>query len=582
MLDEHNDLLRERAAHYLGHDTAEVAEAVARTRLRMLGIENPHTAHGLGDAFQVLRDVCRFILNRRVREGTEWTRKRAAGVPVEPRLGPLEGPILDAVRQLLPHEQKRLFDAATHKQPADIAREEGVSPAVVRMGLLLSRRKVREWMRRAGHELPAALFVVCRRVRLSMGEALHLPSTAALAPVLMWSLFGGATSAPIPTVAFTPTAVTVIASQGPPARANGQQVAAPRPGIVVVAERGPSSTALPSDKVAGRRAADETPEDVTISSAATPPTRNGAVVAIGTGHTCVCSVLLRSLDGGTTWTATDGPPTDVSQLVLPPGYPSDPRIFGGVSPADAEAPYISAGFGAPYHRLTGLPAGLVATSADFDQGDERIFSSALSGVWSLRLGTHVPRQEIAYAAEPLTSNAVAALATPSPGGPAVLAWAPADSVVPGSLTTPSFNSALFACSESCVPEGSPGNLPRELVVDANSIIAYDWTSVAISEDGGVSFKALPLPPDAATLASTVVVGRSLWVSYTRRNNATSIAHLTESGTWADATNHVALLGTHLANLVAVDRNRILAVLFGAGYRCTSIGTGEWLSRCPAA
>src|SRR5258708_24006887 len=129
-------------------------------------------------------------------------------------------------------------------------------------------------------------------------------------------------------------------------------------------------------------------------------------------------------------------------------------ICAGVSRAYVDAPYISGCFGAPFRRIADLPAGLVAVPAGFDQGDKRIFSGALSGVWSLRLGTHVPRLEIGYAAEPATSNAVAALATPPLGGPpAVLAWAPADPRVPRAPSPPAINSTPFPCSPACVPEG---------------------------------------------------------------------------------------------------------------------------------
>src|SRR5258708_31032848 len=131
-------------------------------------------------------------------------------------------------------------------------------------------------------------------------------------------------------------------------------------------------------------------------------------------------------------------------------------ICAGVSRAYVDAPYISGCFGAPFRRIADLPAGLVAVPAGFDQGDKRIFSGALSGVWSLRLGTHVPRLEIGYAAEPATSNAVAALATPPLGGPpAVLAWAPAGSLLPGALSPPSFDSPHVSGSASCSAGATP-------------------------------------------------------------------------------------------------------------------------------
>src|SRR6266567_1423533 len=135
---------------------------------------------------------------------------------------------------------------------------------------------------------------------------------------------------------------------------------------------------------------------------------------------------MRSPDGGATWAATDGPPADVTQLVLPTRYPDDPRIFAGVSPYDATRnPYVSAGFGIPFQPLPNVPPGTIALSAYFDNGDPRLFSSALGGIWSWTVGSKdVAHQEIAVPTNPAIYNTFSALATPPPGGPAVLAWAP--------------------------------------------------------------------------------------------------------------------------------------------------------------
>lgn len=574
VFDAYEDLLRGRAEHFLGTGTAEVDEALARSKQRAL--ESPVSSHAVGDLVQIVRDICRTIVRRRAREPQQWTDARARGIAVIPRIGPVEGPVAEAVERLTPLQRRRLLDAA-----AGVRGEPGKTTAFFNLRVHHARQRIRELMRQAGHTPPAVILLAFRRLRLSTADVFHLPVTAALAPVVMWSLFGGSTGF-APPGASPPSLVPAftVASHDAPQPVRRQ----PELATSHVAVTRPAAPGVePLAKPAGHRAADETPEDVRISTAATPLSGNGAVVAIGWGNTCACQVLMRSLDAGATWTATDGPPTDTSQLVLPPDYPRDPRIFGGVTPYGDGAPYVAASFGAPFQHIAGLPAGLVAVSAGFDQGDQRIFSAALTGVWSLRLGATAPHEEIAYAAEPLTSNAIAALATPPLGGAAVLAWAPADSVIPGSLAPPSFDSELFGCATSCTPEGIPGNVPWRLSVAGSTILAYDRTSVSMSRDNGQTFTQISLPSDAMAVESAVLVGRSAtpWLTIVEPAARSAVVALRPDGSWADEVGDAAALRSDQADLVQIDEQRVAALFRDAGYRCTVAGTGRWLPRCPA-
>lgn len=618
-------LLERHAEAEFGH--GELAdEAVRTTVLKFLDIEEPDFPHVLDAAMQVLRNQCHSIKLRLAREAADRERRKA-GALYDPVLRlAIEGAVAEAVEKLPPAEHKAYLLAVQDVTPTMIAYLLGLSPATIRTRLYRARQRIRTYLeknasalattftllpgtartagRRQGHALPSLTerFGFLRRgvtTRLveAIGRLTNSSEVSAGAAILL------ATAAWTPTLSPQTTAFASI----PPAvmqthRSAAQGDALPAAAIVPRLELPGSSQTpkLPSTLhvgVAKGGAATETPEDVRVTTAATPPRSPGAgppaIVAIGTGQTCQCQVLMRSLDGGVTWTATGGPLVVLNQLVLPPAYPADPRIFGSNGAADAGVPpYEAASFGAPFQPLA-LPAGRIAVSADFDAGDPRLFVASTTGVWSLDVDAApppTPHLEIETAASTATPGGfVAALATPpaTPGGPALLVWTPTTAVVPGALTPPQLSPTLMTCPTSglCAPRGDIPGLPQFLTVGADapdSVVAWTWssTSVFVSRDGGRSFTSVAVPSRGLAF-SMVVMGAAgqVWGSFTGADG--EVARLSDTGTWITTTGGDQLLRSRTGALVAVDSSRIIDALEGAGYRCTSInGATAWAPRCP--
>jgi hypothetical protein len=281
----------------------------------------------------------------------------------------------------------------------------------------------------------------------------------------------------------------------------------------------------------------------------------------------------------------------VTQLVLPPDYPADPRILAGVDPHSGSSPYVAAAFGTPFQPISALPSGQVAVSARFDSGDARLFVGALTGVWSLNIASSaapaVAHLEVEYTS--MAAGSVAALATPptSPDAPAVLAWVPALAAVPGALGAPHASATVMACpiAAPCAPLGDLPVPPWRLIAGAEApraVVAFTATQAFVSLDGGQSFERLGLPAGTTTLSSFAVVGREgeVWVNLSEGPTTFRVFRRGAAGVWVDATRGDGLLQTHLGALVAIGPRRILDAMSDAGYRCTARDAAVWTPRCP--
>jgi DNA-directed RNA polymerase specialized sigma24 family protein len=599
-------------------------EAVRTTMIKLLAIEEPNFPHFLDAAMQTQRNQCHSIRLRLAREAVERERRKESEL-YDPVLDkPITGAVAEAVERLPEEEQKAFLLAAQGVPPAMIAYLHGRPGSTVRQLLYKARARIRADLEKNASAAATSLSLIPWRdralttrhatVRLGLrtgwapreiagrmadfiGRLSAAPQMTAGAAVLLAGIGWTPGVSPSPPMAAAPAVQQVepTAERGPEAGsatsslAPAQTLSAP-----TLAERIPAAIHA---VVRDGDAAAETPEDVRVTTAATPPRAADAgppaIVAVGTGQTCQCQVLLQSLDGGTTWTATAGPPVVFNQLVLPPAYPGDPRIFG--SNGSGLPPYQAARFGAPFQPLP-LPVGRVAVSADFDAGDPRVFVSNTTGVWSLNLAASTtpaaPHLEIETLTTTSASGFVAALATPpaTPGGPALLAWTPGPAAAPGSLEAPTLGPTLMACPAKglCTPlSGIPG-LPQFLSVGADApdtVVAYAWssTSIYVSRDGGRSFMTAPLPAPGDLTLSVAVIGSAgeVWGSFTS-SRGSAVARLGHAGGWIDATRGDALLRSRPGSLVPVDSRRIVEALQGAGYRCTTIDGTSWTPRCPAA
>jgi DNA-directed RNA polymerase specialized sigma24 family protein len=612
LLRRYRWLLDAIAQQHLG-ETPQAQEAVDAVVARMLALDEPDMPHALRTVTRGLHYDCYRIRREQQRPPSEAEQSWALGVPYDAVLGRrVTGTMAEAAESLPPAERAAYKLAVLGVRVGDIASALKIDARTATMRLYRARQRI---TRSLSERLGAFLLPLAgscqwavrrlsdRRTAALRGLRGHFPhdatawlaspviNAAALMSLVAWSL----ASIAAPSAATSPATGRL--------HDGAATAAAPSPALHDVSHRNtvPELRGSPV-RNAGRSAgpaapqgllgaAAETPDDVRLTATADPPASGPpALVAIGQGRSCQCSVLLRSLDGGVTWTASDGPPPGVTQLVLPPDYPTDPRIFAGTDAYGASPPLVAAAFGGPFQAIGALPPGQIAVSAHFAGGDARVFVAALTGVWSLDLAASsraAPRLEIEYTSAVVGMVAAIAMPRPSDTGPALLAWVPAGSSVPGTLGTPRARASVMACPPRglCEARSDLPGVPWRLAVGADAggaVTAYTPTSMFVSRDGGESFVPVALPTETA-VASVAMVGESgeVWASFAT-NSGAKVARLTDAAAWQDETRGDAALQSHSAGaLLSVDHLRVLDALPNAGYRCAAVPSGAWLPRCPA-
>ncbi|HKB48265.1 MAG TPA: hypothetical protein VKC57_11250, partial [Ktedonobacterales bacterium] len=383
-----------------------------------------------------------------------------------------------------------------------------------------------------------------------------------------------------------------LAAQSAPAGASGSRVRF---------VSGGGGSAPPAGAAAGlpvvlASAATETPEDTQIYTATPSPSyaQDHTILALGRGQSCACNVLLRSTDGGATWTSTAGVASG-DQLVLPPDYPRDPRIFVGYA---YQAPGLNnwwaASFGESFRALSG-PAGSIALPAGFDSGDPRVIVSALSGIWSVDMATQVSRPLLLDTRQ----GGTPALATPlGADGTGVLAVTSSQAVAPGAvgdLAAPSQARTLWECpprspcrARSAVPLKLDAllTISPAFAVD-NTLLAYTWSGAVLSRDGGASFAPVNVPVSATRIVffafgEASAAATPMWMVVQRSNGFGLEFSPNLNGTWHEVDHGMSQITGGPGYVVALAPHRDLYLSTSAGLLCTVNDGGTWSSRCPAA
>jgi DNA-directed RNA polymerase specialized sigma24 family protein len=525
--------------------------------------------------------------------------------------------VLDEVWSgLSPVERRYVADKFAGFSFEEIAKRNRRKLGTVSSNLFRAREHARSLR---GPTLPAALGVagwrritdLARRAR----NAAHSTSTAAAAqpvqtltlsltlagllagvsPALDSSSSAPGRSSSGPSAVVPPTQRPDEASLGAASRAGGIAASAPGSPVAYAAAPAPASHGAGAALPLPAAASSETPEDTVIYTATPSPNydRDHTILALGHGNTCACSVLLRSTDGGATWEARTGAP-DGNQIVLPPAYPSDPRIFvGHAFGANGTSDWIAPSFDSNFVVLP-VPAGSIALPAGFDSGDPRVLASTPSGVWSYDTATRV--------LEPLVlepnHTAMPALATPTGSLDAgVFAMTSAQAVTPGTAAraaSVSGHSTLWdcppgaACSPSAeIPVGVGGNLAvAPNFAAAPALIAYSNTEAVESADGGHTFAPLPLQ-DGATGVDQVSLGAvgssaTLWI-VAHRGTAIALEFApTVGGGWHEVDHGLPQIISKAGHVVTLGGYRAMYLSGSGGFVCTNDGGARWTGRCPAA
>jgi RNA polymerase sigma factor (sigma-70 family) len=160
----------------------------------------------------------------------------------------------------------------------------------------------------------------------------------------------------------------------------------------------------------GAGAAAETIDDVAVTEMAAAPSRGGAaplLIANGSGARCDCPVLLESGDAGATWRAA---PSPGAGLLLPPSYPTDPRIFvrGGYAWAGQVFCALPR-FGARgCQAMPSVPQGVAVLDPAFDAGSPVVYVSTLAGLVAYDVPTGALHTLLPNTSDPLDPMPVAA------------------------------------------------------------------------------------------------------------------------------------------------------------------------------
>jgi len=373
----------------------------------------------------------------------------------------------------------------------------------------------------------------------------------------------------------------------------GSEATAPRavPSRASSPDGAPPSTPLPLLGTGG-----ETPEDTHIVDAAASPqyAEDHTLVALGVGQACSCPTLLRSTDGGATWAASTAALPYGAHVVLPPAFPTDPRIYVTNAPGGDVPDFVAAHFGASFVPLPMPPGELAVASAAFSD-DTRLFVAALGHVWTYDIG---PPSDILPAAPPTpvldypSSPAVATLSAPA-GSADVFVMAPAGASPSGNLqATPTSTVVVYECSSAtpCAALASRSvPLPEALLSSPHfatdhTLLARRGVSAAVSTDGGRSFTTLSLPRGAAsvgaaTLGLSAAGGLELWLGVAQSTGGYAVVHAPLGATrWTDASTHP-LLRTSPAGALLAAGAVVVDVVSGHGLLCTASNGLTWSPRC---
>lgn len=294
-----------------------------------------------------------------------------------------------------------------------------------------------------------------------------------------------------------------------------------------------------------------------------------------------CYALFRSNDAGATWSRLPGLGFTGGEVLVPPNFPVDHRIF--VSGADALK--VSDDGGASFRDAAPIGGDAVMSPA-FSDGDPRIFLGDNGGwVYDAATGSVTP----------------IGLAPPPPGTAYALALAPdfpADDRIFVGATAPGPSgpktAAVFTCrGGQCggpVTLGDVIGIPRLEAFAAGSgeveVMAWRGARLYRSADGGSAFERLRTPSSAAvTDVGVDRRGRMLVAQWSMVEGGTSAGGLFTSGdgghTWA-ALGKGAGLNAGVLAVTVLDDGRILAARAphtGGGSLCSVDGGASWTARC---
>lgn len=531
----------------------------------------------------------------RVRRGRQRRGARRDALPKDRKLGELTPAKLALVNDLPRAQREVLTLSFVGHSPAEIAAMTNRSPKAVTMLLYRARQRVlaalsrldatanalvlsaTRWLRRRRSGRTGPYFAPDALSQTVMATAVMPLITCLLVPV------GARSSTTMPSSTVATRAMAVPAPRvGPPAEPGARSQALPnRPPSPSSGARIPSAAISTSPLVSQHLPSEATPETTTFLTAAPAPdySTSHGIVALGMSAGCMCWTLFESMDGGASWTASPfAAPQGAEQVVLPPSWPHDPRIFIGTASVSGLAPYVVPRFGAAALPLPG-PPGHVALSARFDQGDDRVLIAAQGQVAVLHVDD--PQSVAAPIVTYPTSVAVASLATPpATSGDDVLILAPPGSAMtatPLAGSTPT--RSVMHCRDSvCSYTAAPPSALQMAAQPSAPLTAVSWADgLALSRGGQQAYRSTSFPASDG-IGSVAVQGARAW-AVIDHDGRSAVVSIDTAADWTPTVHTGDPALARSAILVPLGTTHVLDLLVGGGLLCTADDGATWKARC---
>jgi RNA polymerase sigma-70 factor (ECF subfamily) len=320
------------------------------------------------------------------------------------------------------------------------------------------------------------------------------------------------------------------------------------------------------------------PEQTSITSIVFSPrfASDRSVYALGAVPcVAVCSpVLFKSSDAGTTWTRLQSAGLSATSILLPPGFPADPRIYA----MGTRGLQVSTDGGA--HFGTVLPAaptflGSAAISPLFDRGDPEVLIGAQALVaYKDDVHSFVPSPYTALPGplEPAYSPRYAADGTLFVGGSEFDAYGK--------------HGTVFRCDAAVCTSAPTGAGVPKIRFDSDfekSGIVYAFSNGVLfrSRDSGRSFERIRTADGNGSIDDLAVLadGTLVLATHVPGERAGTLLRSADRGeTWSyDASGLPALV---IQAIARDERGRLIAGL-ARGVACSADGGRTWARRCAA-
>lgn len=321
------------------------------------------------------------------------------------------------------------------------------------------------------------------------------------------------------------------------------------------------------------------PEDAAFDSF-TPTNDPGTVYATGSAKggcgAVRCPAVFVSHDAGVTWSRLPADGYMEGDLLVPPAYPADSRIFA----ASSMALQVSEDGGRTFVNVSSV-GGFAAMSPEFSNGDPRILIGGAPGwiyddadrsvkpLLSLTPGSSLSRT-FAFSPSYRTDRRVLVGGTTSPVGGADM-------------------STVTVCSAaSCLPtttlaglSGSPQLLVSRGYATDGLVFAWRSTGLYRSTDGGLSFSPVSVPSHGVIEAVVQRPAGGFLMAISPRIDVTRVGGGLFTSPDGTTWQRIGSAGDEVGAAVDLDGRLLFAPTWssGGGLRCSGDGGATWRTRC---